>query len=61
MRRHLRQSARLLPRAALLAVFLAGPLLFVPSIQAGQSATIEATSNKKSGIGFVLLVSLQRS
>jgi hypothetical protein len=56
----IRQSVRLLPRAALLAAFLAGPVLSVPSIEAGQSAVIEATAKKGGGIGFVLLVSLQR-
>lgn len=61
MMRRIAKSFRLLPRAALLAGFLGGPLLFVPAIEAGQSVVIEATSKTRGGgIGFVLLVSLQR-
>lgn len=52
--------ARLLPRAILLTCALAAPVLAVPMGRADSGMTIEAPSLKKSGMGFVLLVSLQR-
>jgi hypothetical protein len=54
------QALRLLPRAALILVLLAAPVLAVPMMRADTSATIEAPAPKKSGVGFVLLVALQR-
>jgi hypothetical protein len=57
---HANKILRLLPRAALLLTLLAAPVLAVPLMQGNAGSTIEAPSMKKSGIGFVLLVSLQR-
>lgn len=51
---------RLLPRAALILTLLAAPVLAVPTMRADAGSTIEAPALKKSGVGFVLLVSLQR-
>ncbi|TIP83695.1 MAG: hypothetical protein E5X58_37250, partial [Mesorhizobium sp.] len=39
---------------------LAAPVLAVPSMRADAGSTIEAPALKKTGIGFVLLVSLRR-
>lgn len=50
----------LLMRTAAILVCLAAPVLAVPVLKAGPSRTIEAPTMKKSGAGFVLLVSLQR-
>lgn len=55
------KTIRLLPRAALILLALAAPVLAVPLMRADNGATIEApTMRKGSGAGFVLLVSLQR-
>lgn len=52
---------RLLPRASLILLALAAPVLAVPMMRGDSGATIEAPSVRKgSGAGFVLLVSLQR-
>jgi hypothetical protein len=51
---------RLLPRAALILSLLAAPVLAVPMMRTNAGSTIEAPALKKSGVGFVLLVSLQR-
>ncbi|TJW12594.1 MAG: hypothetical protein E5W82_15835 [Mesorhizobium sp.] len=51
---------RLLPRAALILMLLAAPVLAVPAMRADAGSTIEAPALKKSGVGFVLLVSLRR-
>lgn len=51
---------RLLPRAALILLVLAVPVLAVPAMHSGPVSTIEAPALKKNGIGLVLLVSLQR-
>ncbi|MGS1095980.1 hypothetical protein ACVCNR_15495 [Aquamicrobium terrae] len=51
---------RLLPRAALILALLAAPVLAVPMVRGDMGLTIEAPSLKKKGMGFVLLVSLQR-
>ena len=51
---------RLLPRAALLLSLLAAPVLAMPMMRADAGSTIEAPALRKSGVGFVLLVSLQR-
>jgi hypothetical protein len=49
------------PRAALLIALIASPVLMVPHVEAGDTVTIEAPAQKKTGAGFVILVSLQRS
>jgi uncharacterized membrane protein YadS len=54
------ETLRLLPRAALILMVLAAPVLAVPSMRADVGATIDAPAMKKSGVGFVLLVSLRR-
>lgn len=54
------KTLRLLPRAALILVLLAAPVLAVPMMRAEAGSTIEAPAPKKMGLGFVLLVSLQR-
>jgi hypothetical protein len=54
------KTLRLLPRAALILMLLAAPVLAVPAMRADAGSTIEAPALKKSGVGFVLLVSLQR-
>lgn len=55
------KSLRLLPRASLILLALAAPVLAVPMMRADSGSTIEAPSMRKgSGAGFVLLVSLQR-
>lgn len=52
---------RLLPRASLILLTLAAPVLAVPMMRGNSGSTIEAPSMRKgSGAGFVLLVSLQR-
>lgn len=51
---------RILPRAALILTLLAAPVLAVPMVRGDIGLTIEAPSLKKKGVGFVLLVSLQR-
>ncbi|ANT50718.1 hypothetical protein [Mesorhizobium amorphae] len=51
---------RLLPRTALILTLLAAPVLAVPMLRADAGSTIEAPALKKNGVGFVLLVSLQR-
>ncbi len=56
----LRKFLRPLPRAGIILLCLAAPVLAVPSLKTGPAATIEAPPLKKTGIGFVLLVSLQR-
>ncbi|CAN7634263.1 hypothetical protein [Mesorhizobium sp. LjRoot246] len=54
------KTLRLLPRAALILTVLAAPVLAVPMMRTGAGSTIDAPALKKSGVGFVLLVSLQR-
>jgi hypothetical protein len=54
------KTLRLLPRAALILTVLAAPVLAVPMMRADAGSTIDAPALKKSGVGFVLLVSLQR-
>lgn len=51
---------RLLPRAVCILLVLAAPVLAVPSMRDSAGSTIEAPTLKKNGVGFVLLVSLQR-
>ncbi|OBQ60120.1 hypothetical protein [Mesorhizobium erdmanii] len=54
------KTLRLLPRAALILMLLAAPVLAVPMMRANTGSTIEAPALKQTGVGFVLLVSLQR-
>jgi hypothetical protein len=51
---------RLLPRAAIVTLLLAAPVLAVPMARGEISTTIDAPKMKKKGAGFVILVSLQR-
>jgi hypothetical protein len=54
-------TLRFLPRMALTAMLLAAPVAAIPTVlKAGTSPTIDAPAPAKKGIGFVLLVSLQR-
>ncbi|MER8882756.1 hypothetical protein [Mesorhizobium sp. M0816] len=54
------KTLRLLPRAALILTVLSVPVLAVPTMRTNPGSTIEAPALRKSGLGFVLLVSLQR-
>ncbi|MER8406343.1 hypothetical protein NKH16_16610 [Mesorhizobium sp. M1307] len=54
------KTLRLLPRAALILTVLSVPVLAVPTMRTNAGSTIEAPALRKSGLGFVLLVSLQR-
>jgi hypothetical protein len=54
------KTLRLLPRATLILMVLAAPVLAVPMMRAGAGSTIDAPAPKKSGVGLVLLVSLRR-
>ncbi|HMM64149.1 MAG TPA: hypothetical protein PKD01_08475 [Mesorhizobium sp.] len=56
----IRKFLHLLPRAGIILLMLAAPVLAVPSLRSGPDATIEAPALKKTGVGFVLLVSLRR-
>jgi hypothetical protein len=51
---------RLLPRAALITLLLAAPVLAVPMARGEIGTTIDAPKMKKKGMGFVLMISLQR-
>ncbi|WP_419696567.1 hypothetical protein ACN2CC_13385 [Mesorhizobium muleiense] len=55
-----RKTLRLVPRATLILMVLAAPVLAVPTMRAGAGSTIEAPALKKTGVGFVLLISLRR-
>jgi hypothetical protein len=57
---NLLKTLRLLPRAVLILMVLAAPVLAVPMMRADTGSTIDAPALRKSGVGFVLLVSLQR-
>ncbi|RWM99959.1 MAG: hypothetical protein EOR84_08245 [Mesorhizobium sp.] len=54
------KTLRVLPRAALILTVLAAPVLAVPTMRADAGSTIEAPALKKTGVGFVLLISLRR-
>ncbi|RRI05830.1 hypothetical protein EH240_04610 [Mesorhizobium tamadayense] len=54
------KTLRLLPRAMLILMLLAAPVLAVPMMRADTASIIEAPTPKKAGVGFVLLVSLRR-
>ena len=56
-----RKCLRYLPRALLLVLMIAAPVLSMPGVRASESTIIEAPSMKKAGAGFILMVSLQRS
>jgi hypothetical protein len=51
----------LLPRAVVILLLLVSPLAGLQAVAKSSGATIEAPARKNSGIGFVLLVSLQRA
>ena len=51
----------LLPKALLVMLAVAAPVLAVPGIRGVETGTIDAPAIQKAGAGFVLLVSLQRS
>jgi len=53
------QTLRLLPRAGLIVAALAAPVIAMP-MGGSEGTRIEAPGLKKTGAGFVLLVSLQR-
>ncbi|RWN56057.1 hypothetical protein [Mesorhizobium sp.] len=55
-----RKTLRLVPRATLILMVLAAPVLAVPTMRADAGSTIEAPALKKTGVGFVLLISLRR-
>ena len=64
MTRHLEnplECLRLLPRAMVVILAISAPVLMVPSLRAADQTTIEAPALKKTGAGFVLMVSLQRT
>jgi hypothetical protein len=52
---------RQLARAAAIVLVLGSPVLAIQSVRADTGTTIEAPVQKKKGVGFVLLVSLQRA
>ena len=54
------KSLRLLPRATLILMLLAAPVLAVPMMRADTGHRIEAPAHKDRSVGFVLLISLQR-
>lgn len=54
-------TLRLLPKAALITLLLAAPVLAVPAARGDIGSTIEAPALSKKGAGLVILVSLQRA
>ncbi len=54
------RTLRILPRAVTIALLIGAPVLAVPSLAGQRNAVIEAPALKNTGLGFVLLVSLQR-
>ena len=58
--RHAISLLRLLPRTLLVMLAVAAPVLAMPVIQGADGKVIEAPTMKRTGAGFVLLVSLQR-
>jgi hypothetical protein len=60
LRSMLGTALQLLPRAAIMLLLLAAPVLAVPTMQSARHGTIEAPAMKKTGAGLVLLVSLRR-
>ena len=55
------ECLRLLPRALVVMLAISAPILMVPSLRAADETIIEAPTLKKTGAGFVLMVSLQRA
>lgn len=53
-------AAALAIRALVFSLLLAAPVLAVPSVGTGHGVVIEAPTAQKTGLGFVLLVSLKR-
>ena len=51
----------LLPKALLVMLVIAAPVLAMPGLRDVETRTIDAPAIQKTGAGFVLLVSLQRS
>ncbi len=50
----------LLPRALAVVLVISAPLLTVSQLRAADSTIIQAPSMKKTGAGFVLMISLRR-
>ena len=64
MNRHFDETLkclRLLPRALVVMLAISAPILMVPSLRAADQTIIEAPALKKTGAGFVLMISLQRA
>lgn len=57
----IRPAFRSLFNIVVLLALLMTPMTLMSTVSAGTSATIEAPTQAKKGLGFVLLVSLQRS
>ena len=55
------QTVRMLSRALMFALLLVAPLMAMQSVNAGQRTMIGDSYEWPSGIGLVLVVSLQRS
>lgn len=60
-RSSLRALLSAVPSVALLILLLGAPLLALSNIGGHDAAVIEAPNSPKKGVGFVLLVSLQRA
>lgn len=56
----LTSAAVYLPRLLLLVGALSAPALAMPHLEAGEGTVIVDSFKKSNGVGFVLLVSLQR-
>lgn len=54
-------AVALVVRTAIFSMLLAAPVLAVPSTSGGQGQIIEAPAAEKTGMGLVLLFSLQRA
>ncbi len=59
--RRLLNNLRLLPRALLVSLAVAAPIMAISAVRASDSTIIEAPYKKNSGAGFILMVSLQRA
>jgi len=57
---NIKTSLSYLPRVLVLGMLLALPLIAVNQVRADNSSILESIEEKGGGIGFVLLVSLQR-
>jgi hypothetical protein len=55
-----KDTLKLLPRALAIILVVSAPVLALPALQNGQDSIIEAPTAKKTGAGFVLVVSLRR-